>query len=305
MGQTLIKRFVGYSGNYMYPLEQKSITSNYANVKTRTTPLAGFDGGYDELGIRRAPQEIGTLQTAVKLIAANGVTTQTLADEWRAMAGWGPGRLLMVPLESSDRRYGLRWAYGRLTYATANLDAEASAHVYVDATATYNVPDPGWYGVLPGPAEPSYNAGGNLYMDDDNLLDGSWVWGGPRAVATLDSGQTMTVTNSGTRVTRPVITITASAPMTGFGMARYDPFDQIVDEWRYDGTLAVGEQLVLDCESFSVRKQEIVNEVAVFGDFKLVTGLGWHELPAGTTTLLMRGPVSAATVSVEFFDSWY
>ena len=306
-GKPLYKKFIGYWGEYTFPVEQLQTNDNFGNVKTRTTALAGLDGGFDELGDRRAPQEIGNLQFTYKLV--NGwqdKTVRVLRDEARRMIGWGAQLLFALPADLNDFARQVRWTRARVTSLVANQRASDHPDVYQDVQVQFNTPDPGWYGFEASPAEPAYNAGGWYYFNDGLTFDtAGLVWGGARVNAVVDGGDSLTATNSGTRPTRPVIRIEASAVMSGFGLRRLNAYGQVLDEWRYTGELAVGDVLVVNCQTLSVVQETVRGDEEAYNAFEVVRGIGFHELVPGANTFELTGTFTDATVTFDFFDSWY
>lgn len=322
-------RFVTRDGSYTFPA-QSSGSLVFGDVKPSTKALAGLDGGFDEYRTRRAPQSVGNIRANWWINPNDRKSITKEKDAALKMNGWGTGLLFIQPEDYTDVKRDVRWCTARINNLQMSENVSDLPHLRQQVTANFQVSDPGWYGVLPNSNDPSSNAGKWWCLNDGLKLNAGLKVGGPRRSVTLANGGTVTVTNNGSRPTRPLIKITGvgSAWLLGAGVTLGDPTlfldgagspnpnigmrrlsyanNTVVEEFKWFGAILSTETLVIDCAKFKVTQETSRGDMNVYSGFVVTQGFGFFEIPPGTHTLQLFGTFSTtATVTIWYRDSWY
>lgn len=326
-------RFAHQRGIYEFPL-QTNDDNNFPNLVPDVARIYGMDGGLDQYGDRRAPQEIGTLRVGWWVFATVPGEISDDIDAALAMADWGKGRLFMQP-ENALR--GHRWAKARINNIQDSREVSAVPHRQRKLQATFNVNWPAWRGSLSQPfsldsgidLDTGWYLDGTHYLDDGLILDDGWNLNAPKAEVNVTSGAAITVRNWGNHDTKPVITLAAESGGWVIGNAVVigdEVFDaygsdlqdvtvtqawngEVVSSWRYLGALEgqTRESVVIDCEALTVTAQTATGNQSGYSQFVPLTGFGFNTVRPGDNTFQVAGNFGerGVKVRIEFEDAWY
>lgn len=222
---------------------------------------------YDSLGTEAVrPALPYTLQVQGKAIGATAAALKTTWYELRALHGTR-AKLYRTP-EGGDENS--EWVWARLIETDARRDVHWQSLNY---TMTFEVWSEVWYGA-------SASASAILAA----------------------SSETITAANSGNvRVTDPVITITANAsPITVLTIGVSD-----VSEFQWEGTLAAGSSLIIDCGAQSVT----IGASSLYSGFELTanhTVDDWLRLEPGNNSVIVTrtGGSGSSTAIITYADGW-
>lgn len=324
-------KFIARQGEYVFP-EQSSGTLTFGDVVTSTKRLAGMDGGFDEYRDRRSPQAVGNVRSEWWINPNSSTLITSQKDTASKMQHFGKGILFVKPEESTDVKRHVRYTRARINNIQMPENVREMPHLRQKATAQFQVSDPAWYGIEPNSLDSSYNTNRWIFFNDGHKFGTSGLkFGGPRRAVTINNGDTITVINSGSHPTRPVIRITgvtSSWLLGGTGIRLGDPTlfldgpasatpnigmrrisyasETVVEEWRWFGTIATSDTLEIDCQKFKVTRETTTGDENAYDGFVVSKGFGFFEIPPGTHTLQIFGVFSTtASVKVYYPDAWY
>lgn len=290
-----VKKFIGWDGVYVFPVEQNKLETNFAQLETETLRLPGLDGVFDLHGWSRSYASAGDVRVGWELIAETRGALAVLRDAALKMAGYGPQRLFIIPENAPSEGHRLRWCWARVQAIQMDEDAARGlAHQPVEAR--YLAAEPVWYGRDEW-----------LYLDDGWYLDSSWTLPGPAVVAaSVASGAGLTAVNAGTHTTRPVIRIKANAATLNPMLTQASPTGGTpLSGFIWLGALEVGETLVIDCERQRVTKESISGDWPAYAGFEAQYGTGFPELLPGSNKFTLSGGCTDVTISLDYADAWY
>jgi hypothetical protein len=324
--------FISDYGRYYFQEGQTSFSTNFRNLLTSVEKIPGVSGGFDNFGKGKTPQETGSIQLSIYLSPEDELQDITqLKDDLSRIVGWGKAFLFMVPENRPEGKYYMRFAECRVNNLTMSEKADDQPDVYQTAQLTLQASDqPAWLGCEPSSTDPAYNQNGWWHLDDGSVLDSGMFIGGSRIEAQIANGSELTIETKGSMAVRPYIQFSAKTPnwvigdadvilggppiftlggagepLRNFGLRRYLG-TRLVEEWRWDGELAVGETLSLDCVTGEVVYESSVGDINGWPEFVIVKGFGFNELPSGTSKLVVFGDFDGdAKLEVFFHDHWY
>lgn len=302
-------------GDFVFEDNGVEVGTNFGSVKPQTEALPGMDGGYDNFGDGPAPKEIGNLRFNLILKADTHAEMQTKRDALLRLAAMKRKRLFVEP---TDTTRPVRWNLARVNDIQLSENFRNRPWQTQAATLNFQLSDPRWY-----------SKEDMWYLDDGLLLDSGLTFQGPTPV-NVNDGDTLTITNEGTAPTKPVITVKGGASVAwyigdayvvgqeglyvggyvsgavqGFGMRQIGDDGQVLNEWFWLGTVAVGERLVIDCGACTVRHESIAGDANGYPDFYITKGFAFPSLEPGDNHFEIFGTFTGdVEVSVEFFDAW-
>lgn len=324
-------KFIARQGEYSFPA-QTSGTLNFGEVVPSTKRMAGMDGGFDEYRDRRAPQAIGNVRSEWIINPNSSTLITSQKDAANKMLHFGKGILFVKPEESTDVKRHVRYSRARINNLQMPENVNNMPHLRQKATAQFQVNDPAWYGIEPNSLDASYNTGRWIFFNDGWKFGTSGLkFGGPRRSVTINNGDRITVINSGSHPTRPVIRITgvtSSWLLGGAGVILGEPTlfldgpgsatpnigmrrisyasDSVIEEWRWFGEISPTDTLEIDCAKFKVTHENQYGNINAYSGFVVSAGFGFFEIPPGTHTLQIFGTFSTtASVKVYYPDAWY
>lgn len=284
-----INRFVAGGNVYTFPTSpgDQEFHTNFKELTPHTTRIIGVSGGFDELGIARAPSAIGNVQFSTYLVSPTKAGMQALRDSLNRMADWGAG-LLYDTINGTDR-----WCYARVN----NIDEPEQRHeskndLWQKVTLSFQVADPFWYtfGTMGG-----YLLGINFVLGTATLGSGS-----PTTVTGLTND--LAVTNNGSAFTLPNITIEANTAKTVTNpTVQLIKNSAIVASFTWIGTLNAGEQLWVDPRSYQV----LAVGVNAYNAFTFTTA-DWMRLTPGSNTVrfLFSSATDEAKVYIRYYERY-
>lgn len=326
-----LMRFVGNDGNYEFP-PQVSGRTNFMNLVPRTVRRPGTDGGYSEFNGRRAPQSIGNVAADFWLLPEAPENITDLKDAVSQVAAWGEQYLFILPEKATDLNRDVRWCRATLNNLGMSENVRDMPHIRQRVSTDWQVPNPVWQGCVYSANDMAYNAGGWYYLDDGLVFDTAGLTlGGPRVSQQVVDGERVTVTNSGSHPTYPVLRITAQnpgwiigndiilsesdtvtldgsgLPLRQFGIRRLKGVSEtVIESWIWTDELLPDEVLVVDCEKQTVIHETSAGDVNGYPQWSPQRGFGFIEIPPGTHVLEVFGDFDGdARLDVEFFDAWY
>jgi hypothetical protein len=224
---------------------------------------------FDAYGTDDAPASMPyTLNYKCIALAATAAALRTTLDGLRVLRG---KRLkLYRQAEDDDTEH---WAWARLIQVSADNRVSDSKMIWQALTLTFQV-STGWNGA-------------------DHSEDFALTAGDTTACAMDNDGNVpvadcvLTVTAGDAAITALTVTIGAVCSFT------------------YDGTIAIGESLVIDCGAFSV----LNDGDDAYADFELNAGhsvLEWLRLEPGETTVAVAitGGGTGAEAVFVYYDAW-
>jgi hypothetical protein len=283
-----LKRFG--KGSNLYTFDgQVNLSDNFGDLVTRTSRLPGTDGGFDELGDGRGLSEIGKVTAEFWMLFASPAAATAQLDTFRRMADWGVQRLFVQPTDPSVNE---RWCWARINAITHSFATKDMPHKRLRLKAVWQVSDPFWYG-----------AGSGAVWGGGQAWGGGTQWGGGTPTAASGLLTTVTLTNSGN-----AYTYLQAAVRPGAGQSANDVLlrrivdGQAVDEVMYTGSLAAGDNLVID----SRRREVKLNDQAVYSTLFRTANAGWLRLMPGSNTIEIRFAQTsdAASVNLRFLERW-
>lgn len=326
-----LKKFTGRWGSYTFP-DQASGSDNFLEVVGDATRLPGVDGGYDKYGTRRANQAIGNVSADWWLHKGNSDMT-TLRAAVGALAGWGKSRLFINVWEGS--RQDKRWAWARLNNFQMSENVQTRPDQQQKVSANFQVNEPGWKGgqrlwfldsgeIL----DDGWYLAGKWYLDEGVMLDSGYYLNPPKLDLQMNSGDSATVTNYGTRPAKAVLTIRASNIEEGFLgdgtylgdggymdsavgpvsslRVKFEANGKIDAAWLWGDTLQPGEMMIIDAETQTVMVNGQTDRSG-YPAFQRDVGYGFITVPPGTSTLTITGgiPDLGCHVTLDFWDEFY
>jgi phage-related protein len=121
-----------------------------------------------------------------------------------------------------------------------------------------------------------------------------WAVNKTRVNQALSGATTFTVTNGGSAISRPLITVTNDSSNISSVIIENLTTGQKVS---YSGTLATSESLVIDCDKLTVENNGV-------GDLGNVTNEIGIVLVPGANEFSVTG-VASGSINVDFFNRWY
>jgi hypothetical protein len=324
-------KYAGRWGSYSFP-DQSNGDDNFLELVADTQRLPGVNGGYDKYRSAPANQAVGNVSAAWWLHKQNS-DMSTLRAAVGAMAGWGKQRLFINVWEGS--REDKRWTWARVNNLQMSENVQTRPDQQQKVQASFQVDEPGWKGgqkliyldeghIL----DDGWYADGPLYLDEGHSLDTGLYFNPPKVDAMMTSGESVTVTNRGTRPAKAVLTIAARTIEEGFlGDGTHLGDDSYMDsatalvssihvtfsangktdaEWLWGDTLLPGEALIVDAETQTVKVNGRTDRSG-YPAFQRLAGYGFIVVPPGDSTLTIRGgiPDTGCHVSLEYWDEFY
>ncbi len=233
-----------------------------------SSPLVALPGGaYDPYGTEQVRPGARRYQARVMLVAASAAALKTSADAWLAKQGRRGTLVRQADDGTTEHTITARLVEAVITRAVGN-------RLWLPMRLTFETVEPVWSGMA---------------RDTTAAIDAEPT--------------TVTVANGGNaRVTTPVVTVTAA----GSSITWLWVWTAGVCFWEYQGTIPVGQAVVVDCGARSVK----LNGTADYAHFALSTT--WHYVPdwlrlePGNTTIYVQrtGGNNSSTVRFQFNDGW-
>lgn len=339
-----LKRFGGGRWSYDFPA-QISFNPNFGDGVTQTQRLPGMDGGFDAYGDEPLPSEIGTLAVEWWLdtdAAVESITT--LKSRAMQMNVWGRRPLWITPEDGSPLRWcsakidnirmpeNVKDVPHRRQKVSANIQVSYPRWQSKPAVVT----------TLNGGARPlQLNAGMALVdapvrcLDAQGLATGLQLNAGqklslPSLSGRFTNGDRISVINQGDSTAIAVVTISPTKPLLADGeyqagelgvmvgyvgsrslarpsVAVLDYAGNAKDEWYWDGSLAMGDTLIVDGRGHgSVMLETTESRDSGFDLWSIRHGRGWTRLMPGSNTLELRGELDGpfGWFTINFWDTW-
>jgi hypothetical protein len=242
--------------------------TNFADAVPRTERLPLLDGGFDNFGTRRAPQEIGLVSVSFYLVADTPAEMQEKRDEVAGLMWRGKKLLKWVPADGMLERY----CYARINGVNMTQRADDDDCIQ-QVTINWQVSDPRWL------------------VDEDDVVE-----------AVSGTSSTFTVTNNGSMYAVPKITIACGAAqaVTTVTVQRLDGVT-VLDEVKYDAAIGNNQSLVIDVGEHSVK---LDGADAYSADFTFENA-AWFELAPGENSIkVVLDASGAATVTFEYASAY-
>lgn len=285
----LLKRFGAGNKLYVFDGEQININDNFGDLAAATSRLPGLDGGFDEYGMGRAPNEVGMVQAEIWLHYNDIVEATTKLDAVRKMADWGVQQLWMQPTRGGIER----WCWARVNSIVSSQNVKDVPHRRQRVKLTFQASDPFWY---------SYgNASGSIIGVD--FVIGSSIFGGGAPTALSGLSNTVSLTNNGNAFTYLQIVI-----RPGAGQSCANPILQriedgdVADQVRWIGTLGALDELYID-----PRRQKVtLNGIGAYDARFVAKTNEWMRLNPGSNTIrvLFGNSGDAANLSLRFLERY-
>lgn len=327
-----LKQFGGGLKVYQFPPQCK-LSTNFLDSVTQTQRLPGTDGGYDAYGIGRLPSEVGTLAAEWWLFADPAHSISALKHALAQTATWG-----RRPLWADAEEYPDRWCSVKLDNLQAPINNRDRAYKQQLVKANFQASHPRWH------SRPDRNYLGESllggtplvdapthYYDYDAVLGISQTLSIPRCTAYVSDGTRLDLLNMGDAPAQAKLTIMPSRSWTlsdglNFGdpgvmvgaygsvslerpgVKRLNDYGDVVEHWRWDNTLTLNEQLIVNTPDYSVKWMHYpsFNETG-YSDFQAVAGAGFITLQPGSNILEVEGTFDGpfGFLIVDFDDTWY
>lgn len=285
-------RLVSFGGDVIPP--QTLYQDNFADFVTATERLPGVSGGYDALGTRATPSEVGNVRVDFWLIAPTPAQMRAKVDAVRRWGDLGVQRLVLDPYNGE----AMRWCYARVNSIQMSEAVLSAPHRQQKTQVNFQVPTPFWY---------STPTGGWLW-DDGSLYNApGLVWGGARTTHSISHNTSISLTNNGTAPAALSFDITAGGTTSSIGATLIAPngIPSVGFDWL--GTLATGEVLMIDGSTWSVQVRRADGGLRdAYAQFQPRDDTaGFIALPPGTHTLRWSGTYAAsATLTTDYYDTW-
>lgn len=257
-----------YAGGVVLPITLHPLSDGTGPI---TSPMIGLPGrgSFDTLGSGIARPEAHQVTHRGKVLAATAAALQTALDALYALNGQ---RNLLW--KSSDGGTTNRSRYARV----------------LDVRADWGLRNGTPYAIV---------------EMDFELAAGNWRGAAHSETTAIDqvADKQVKMTNGGNvRVRDAIITITAS----GTAITSVTVYKNGLVYWVWDGTLAVGKSLIVNCGTKSITN----NGVDAFVGFTLQaghTGSDWLPIdPGGEQTIYLyrTGGDNSSTFKLEYADGW-
>lgn len=248
---------------------------------------------YDAYGASRAPRAPTDIKVSLAAVAA---TPEALTALLRNLRALHRTRAKLWRTWATENGEALEWTWARLVDMPAEREADMERHLPLELT--FRMLSPDWYGERHGV--------GWTFDDGEYFDDGLYFDSADDTLFNLTSPiQVVTVPNNGhVKVNNVVITITAAgSPITAVEI-EHNAFS-LHHHLKYDGAIAVGQSLVIDCGAQSVKN----NGVEDYANFSLDNdheSEEWFTLFQGDTevTVLRTGGNGSSTARFAYSDGW-
>lgn len=280
MGQ--ITRFVAGANTYTFPTTHgdQDYHDNFKEILTRSSRIAGADGGLDEYGSGRAPGAVGSIQFGIVLESATREGMQVLRDGLATIREWGVGQLYFQP---TDSLLSPRWCICR----AKNADVKEKRHMHTDLFQ----PVPMAFEA----SEPFWMTAGN-----QNLWDSTYNWNSAinwdgTGLTTITGSGSLIVTNNGNAFTtgRFVAKVTGAQAFNQL-IVRRTVNGGVIDQWVINYPFVQNDVIEVD-----PRKQWVlVNGHDRFSAFEFRHPDWLRLLPGANTITVTTEQASAALDTV-------
>jgi hypothetical protein len=330
-------RFGGGSKSYNFPNVESS-TPHMGGVTTSIVKMPGQDGGHDNYGVSRAPDEVGDIPVTLNLFAENNPNTfaeiSQACDDILLMKAWGKRPLWIQPL---DLRQPRRWASARINNIRISQNARSATEFLQPVTINFQVNDPRWhsrpnqvyfgeatFGTVP------FTSQAQVYLDDDEVF-GAAEFALQRCVAQVTDGDEVNLINMGTASVPAKVTLAPSRPwqlseglhfgdegvMIGAygsssvlrpGVSRLNEWGDVAEGFIWDNTLGVNEKIEVDARGYRVTRFLYPNfNESGWPDFVRAAGAGFTFLEPGQNIFRVAGNFDGpfGWLTVEYEDGWY
>ena len=319
---------------YVFP-PQVALEPDFLDLVTQTQRMIWADGGFDPYGNDALPSEIGSLK-ATFWIDTEGDTRSITALKQLAMkmSAWG-----RRPLWAQADEFPIRWVGVKLDNLQPPQNVRDTPHKRQRVQAVWQASYPRWS------SRPNQNYLGDSTFDGSvALVDSPTHYLGydavsnvgqnlslPRCFAYVKDGTEIQLLNYGDAPAPASVTIMPSRTYTldeglhfgdpgvmvgAYGSAtlfkpsvkRLNDYGGVAEEWRWDGTLTVNEQLTVATQDHSIRWRHYPNfKESGYSAFAPVAGGGFITLQPGINTLVVGGTFSGpfGFLRVNFEDTWY
>lgn len=261
--------FAEGSDAYTFPGYDQSLSDNFGNAVPRTERLADLDGGFDAYLAEDAPNEIGNINLAFKLVAETREEMQALIDDVRRLKHLGKRKLFLQPQGTA----AARWCYARINNIA--VSRRPSEHTDLNQTVqiAFQVSDPHWMGAEESQAITASGTSTDALITNDGNAPAL-----ARVVVTCGAGETA----ENVKIRRMVSTVVA-------------------DEMAYTGVLIASDELVLDAQAKSV----LLNDAVAYDAFA-ASNPNWFRLMPGENTVrvIMANAGDDATVTVYWSNTY-
>jgi hypothetical protein len=282
------------AGDQLYIFDtskQASYRDNFRNGVPRTTRLPGVSGGYDELGIKEAPSEIGNVSVDIWLLADTPQQMFLAKKTIGRLKSFGTTILTKQPVGGGETMYCL----AKLNNADWNEDARSTPYRHLRVSLDFQVTDPKW--------RAAGTTGG--IWDDGTLWDDGTVWDG-EDVSVAVSGVTteFTITPDGNAVTFPTITFVCTTGQSASQLKiQRLVAGSVVDELSYSTTLVANDTLEINAETKTIK----LNTVDAYGSAFNFKTAEWFRLFPGVDNAIrvkMGLAGDAGTISVNYEEMY-
>ena len=270
-------------GTYTFPLFNKRDVVSQGDSSGALIALTGGEV-YDGYQGDQAPEASTDLVTSFEIIASTATAVQTQRDAIRALRGTYARLWAHFP-DNTDR-----WVWARL--AKPKMERRWEYVYYQPVELTFEVARPGWNG---GGHGPSWALDAGEYLDSGLFLDYD-------DVITLDgTPKSATIVNGGNRMQNEIILVVRAAG---------NPIDTIrfvcgPCDWTFNGTVAAGKTLTIDCRTRSIRNDGV--DAYTLLDLNAgQTVADWCQLEPGNNaaTITYNCAGNATRVDLAYYDGW-
>lgn len=267
-----LTKFGSGSRLYTFPTHaQVSYSDNFASMVTKTTRLAGVNGGFSNLGTGPGLSPIGTVRADLWLTFADYVEATDKLVSLRQMIGYGLMPLWRQPLYGAPQ-----FCWARLSDTQLQQNVHDVPHQRMKIPLVFEVPDPFWHRTVSG--------FGILWGDGVSKWgDGTSKWGSSNSYA-VSSTLTQSFSNPGNTYTLPRLKLknSSGSAVTDIRVRRIvDGYAE--DEFYYNAPLADGTYLDVD----PVRQRVTIGPVGTnaLDDFQPMKGPDWLRLMPGSNSI--------------------
>lgn len=226
-------------GSYIFPDTTMELSDNFREGELPSVVLPGIDGVWSEDGDQPARITEGEVRLKFYLKPATPVDMDDARDAVNRLQSYGLAKLIYQPTRNGDRR---RFTWARVSNIDMPRSSEDHSDYYQDVEITFQVPRPVWL----------VNRYGGWQIGDEHTIGEAGLDIGEGALEFNISGLTndLTVTNIGNAYALCTVVV---APQTGDSCQnpRVQRVDGgfVLDEFRYQGTLAAGQELTVNGEA--------------------------------------------------------
>jgi hypothetical protein len=274
-------------GAYIFPDTAVEFSDNFREGELASTTLPGIDGVWSEDGDQPARIVEGEVQLRFYLKPATPVDMDDMRDAVARLQSYGLARLIYQPTRNGDAR---RYTWARISNLEMPRSAEDYSDHYQEVILTFQVPRPVWL----------VNRYGGWQIGDEHEIGEPGLEIGDGALEFDISGLTndLTVTNIGNAYALCTVVV---APQAGDSCQnpRVQRVDGgfVLDEFRYQGTLAAGDELTVNGEA----QVALLGAASVFGPNFTYLHPAFIRLAPGDNTIRVTFQNAGDDARVTFY----